>query len=112
MEDNSLNELAAQYKQLEQYSGSKDPITNPGGRHSKTLFFRYGLYILFFLWVLILIIALQPSYLYKKNDETNKYDFMWKKFFSTLVIVYLSLIVLYLGFSYYAPKKNGLIKSE
>lgn len=105
MEDNSLNELAAQYRQLESsgHSGSNNLI-HPEKKYGY-LFKNYGIYLLFFIWVLIFVIALQPSFLYQKIDDNDKYKFLWKRFFITIIISYLTLILVYIGFKYYANKE-------
>jgi len=105
MDDHNLNELAAQYRQLESsgHSGSNNLI-HPDKNYTH-LFKNYGIYLLFFIWILILIIVLQPSFLYQKIDENNKYKFLWKRFFITVIISYLTLILVYIGFKYYAKKE-------
>lgn len=104
MEDKSLDELTAQYKQLEKSSNPNSFNKIVDSDVKNNLFKNYGIYLIFFVWVLIIIISLQPSYLYKKNEETNKYNFLWKRFFITLIIIYSSFVIIYLLLKYYLNK--------
>lgn len=102
-EDKSLDHLMAQFRQLEKSSVSLEtngPSLVKWNGYIKT----YGIYALFFLWTFIVILALQPSYLFKKIEGSEKYKFLWKRFFLVLFIVYCALILTYLGFEYYCKK--------
>jgi len=107
-EDGNLDELMAAFKQLE----NKSPTSSVKGMSigkekmstSKVILQKYGIYIAFFVYLIILILILQPYHLFKKNEETQKYKFMWKKFFMILFISYAVLVSVYLGVNYYLKK--------
>jgi uncharacterized membrane protein len=113
-EDVPMDELLAQFKQLENKSGAAGgamgiPAATTVATHASTLvgstFSKYGIYIVFFLYVLVMVIVLQPSYLYQKNEETQQQRFLWKRFFLAVVIAYVILLAAYLGLQYYIKKK-------
>ena len=96
-----LDDLIAEFKQLE---GSGATATTTGLNDSKyylTLFKNYGIYLIFFIYTFILIIALQPFHLYQKDEEGDKYKFLWKRFIIVFIISYSVLVGIYLFFKYY-----------
>lgn len=110
IEDGNLDELVAAFKQLESMSptGAKTSgalITmDTASQKWKSFFHAYGVYILFLIYLIIVIAVLQPYFLFKKNEETQKYKFLWKRFFMTLLICYVTLVGLYIGFQVYISK--------
>jgi len=112
MEDGNLDELVAAFKQLENISptGAKTGtlmIANETVSPKwKSFLNSYGIYVIFLLYLIIVIAVLQPYFLFKKNDETQKYKFLWKRFFITLLICYMVLVGLYIGFQVYISKSQ------
>jgi hypothetical protein len=120
-EDVPMDELLAQFKHLESKAGSAGggmgiPSSGSAAAAATTVaarastlvgstFSKYGIYIVFFLYVLVMVIVLQPSYLYQKNEETQQHRFLWKRFFLVIVIAYAILLAAYLGLQYYLKKK-------
>jgi hypothetical protein len=119
-EDVPMDELLAQFKQLENKSGAAGGamgIPSPSSSSSSpsvaarastlvgSTFSNYGIYIVFFLYVLVMVIILQPSYLYSKDEETQQHRFLWKRFLIVLVIAYVVLLAAYLGLQFYLKKK-------
>jgi len=115
-EDVPMDELLAQFKQLENKSGAAggamgipSPASSSVVARASTLvgstFSNYGIYIVFFLYVLVMVIILQPSYLYSKDEETQQHRFLWKRFLIVLVIAYVVLLAAYLGLQFYLKKK-------
>lgn len=115
-EDVPMDELLAQFKQLETKSGTAGASMGIPNNSATTTVQRattlmgatlsqYGIYIVFFLYVLVMVVVLQPSYLYQKNEETQQHRFLWKRFFLVLVIAYAILLTAYLGLQYYLKKK-------
>jgi hypothetical protein len=100
-----LDDLVAQFKQLENSGNSvkMGEISNTINESStyKTMFKNYGIYLILFVYTLILVIALQPSYLYIKDETTQKYKFRWKLFFIVFFISYFILIGIFIFFKYY-----------
>lgn len=112
-DDGNLDELLSAFKQLENKSDSgsvKGGSINKDGTPklgiAKTILNKFGIYIAFFIYLVILILILQPYQLYKLNPETQKFKFLWKKFFIILFVSYAILIGLYLGIQFYLKKIN------
>lgn len=94
MEEN-FNDLLDQYNKLNKSSlNNKNEIyKNPiKSEYIK----KYGIYIILFIWIGIIIICLQPYYLYKLDENTNKYKFRYKRFFLMWIIIYVLSIIIYL----------------
>lgn len=104
--DNPIDDLIAQFKQLENASPSPSRSVKSCYSGTKSMMFvkSYGIYVLFFVYLIILILALQPFPLFLKDESTQKYKFLWKRFFITLFVSYAILIGLYLGFQFYVSK--------
>jgi hypothetical protein len=113
-DDGNLDELLSAFKQLENKSDSGSVKGVGGGvgfgtpklTMTKTILNKFGIYIAFFIYLVILILILQPYQLYKLNPETQKFKFLWKKFFIILFASYAILIGLYLGIQFYLKKLN------
>jgi hypothetical protein len=114
-DDGNLDELLSAFKQLENKSDSgsvKGGVIShnkdgtPKLTMAKTILNKFGIYIAFFIYLVILILILQPYQLYKLNPETQKFKFLWKKFFIILFVSYAILIGLYLGIQFYLKKIN------
>lgn len=115
-DDGNLDELLSAFKQLENKSdsgsvkgvggGSVNKDGTPKLTMAKTILNKFGIYIAFFIYLVILILILQPYQLYKLNPETQKFKFLWKKFFIILFASYAILIGLYLGIQFYLKKLN------
>lgn len=107
-EDKNLEELMAQFRELEKSSIQLDKtgISSISGDHTKisSFFKSYGIYLLFFVWTFFLILALQPSYLFKKIENSDKYKFLWKRFLIVFLISYILLVICYIAFQYYIKK--------
>jgi hypothetical protein len=113
IEDGNLDELVAAFKQLENISptGAKTSGNLMIGHDTvspkwKSFLNSYGVYVLFLLYLIIVIAVLQPYFLFKKDEETQKYKFLWKRFFTTLLICYVVLVGLYIGFQVYISKSE------
>jgi hypothetical protein len=113
VEEKNLDELMAQFRDLEkssvQISNDKKVTTTFGNVSSvlrgwKNILKSCGIYIYFFVFTLILIIALQPFSLYEKIEESDKYKFKWKKFFMTWLVSFFSLSLFYFIITYYFQK--------
>ena len=63
----------------------------------------YAMYLAFFVWTIIIVAALQPSYLYR-TDDSGKKRFLWKRFFLTVLMVYAGQLLIYLGVGFYQKK--------
>lgn len=111
-EDTNLEELVAQFKQLESSSTSSQGSgsgTSPfismkpgsGDGQCAHLMKNYGIYLLFLVWTIVMVAALQPSYLFTKDETTQKSQFLWKRYFLVVMIVYMVLVGAYVGFQYY-----------
>jgi hypothetical protein len=110
LEDGNLDELVAAFKQLENISPTgvktgNTMIANDTTSPKWKLFLNsYGVYVIFLFYLIIVIAVLQPYFLFKKDEETQKYKFLWKRFFITLLICYVLLCGLYIGFQVYISK--------
>ena len=93
-----LDDLIAEFKQLEGNSSSISPLKD--GKYM-ILFKNYGIYLIFFIYTFILILMLQPFPLYQKDQDSDKYRFLWKKFIVILIISYSVLVGIYLFFKLY-----------
>jgi hypothetical protein len=104
--DNPIDDLIAQFKQLENASPSPSRSVKSCYSGTKSMAFvkNYGIYLLFFVYLVVLILALQPFPLFLKDETTQKYKFLWKRFFITLFVSYAILVGLYLGFQFYVSK--------
>jgi hypothetical protein len=108
MEDSQLDDLYAKFEKLEK-GQIQDVLTTSSSVSSssskwKSLFSKYGIYILFFIYVLLFIFIVQPYWLYKKDENTDKYTFLWKRFLFLFMISYGLLLVIYIVFNYYIKK--------
>jgi fumarate reductase subunit D len=112
LEDGNLDELVAAFKQLENISPTgvktvNSMIANDSTSPKWKLFLSsYGVYVIFLFYLIIVIAVLQPYFLFKKNEESQKYKFLWKRFFFTLLICYVVLVGLYIGFQVYISKSQ------
>ena len=112
IEDGNLDELVAAFKQLENISPTGAKIASPTFTKDstspkwKSFLNSYGVYVIFLLYLIIVIAVLQPYFLFKKDEETQKYKFMWKRFFITLLICYVVLVGMYIGFQVYISKSE------
>ena len=105
--DNPIDDLIAQFKQLENASPSPSrSVHSCSSSANRTMLFvkSYGIYVLFLVYLMVLILALQPFPLFLKDETTQKYKFLWKRFFITLFVSYAILVGLYLGFQFYVSK--------
>lgn len=103
--DIQLDDLYEQYKKLDKGSNISNNVNGSLKDNKwKPSIEKYGIYVLFFVYILLLIIILQPYWLYKKNDETQKYNFLWKRFFLILFLSYGSLLLIFFSFQYYFKK--------
>ncbi len=99
--DKSLNTLMQQIDSMDAtpHHTSALPTTNffssisGGGQFNfaKQYFFFWSL----FLFLVISILIIRPSCIFRKNPTTEKVSFIWSNFFVVLLTMYFSILLLY-----------------
>jgi glucan phosphoethanolaminetransferase (alkaline phosphatase superfamily) len=99
--DKSLNTLMQQIDSIDatpHHTSSSLPTSNffssiGGGKSNfaKQYFFYWSL----FLFLLISILIIRPSCIYRKHPTTEKITFVWSNFFVVLLTMYFSILLLY-----------------
>jgi uncharacterized membrane protein len=97
-EEAALDDFRQEFERIDGSSSSSPGKNTTTAFHA---FFRgYAMYLAFFVWTIIIVAALQPSYMYR-TEESGKKRFLWKRFFLTVLLVYAGQVLVYLGVGFY-----------
>lgn len=110
MHEESLDELMAQFRQLEKETVVPSPKTltlDDRGMQSSTFSFKRQMFWLpylvvvgsLFLFVVLLVSVFRPAFLYSSEQK-----FLWKRFFMTVFFTFCFLLGTLYGLYYYVTK--------
>ena len=100
--DKSLNTLMQQIDSMDAtpHHTSAIPTSNFFSGNGNSTGFTYFAKQYFFFWSLFLflvitILIIRPSFMYHKNPTNGKETFIWSNFFVILLTMYFSILLLY-----------------
>ncbi|NDE13714.1 hypothetical protein EBZ80_02155 [bacterium] len=102
-EENALNDFR---QELERIDGPLAASAAPNAKKAVAIhaWLRdYAIYPAFFVWTIILVAALRPSFLFRQDDAGKK-RFLWKRFFLTVLLVFVGQVLVYLGVGFYQKR--------
>ena len=109
-EQDTFEQLFSQFEELDPSGrGGTRCLQKEGGLSTTSwfsatsLFHQYGLYLLLLIWIFLGVLALQPSYLFRLDESTQKYKFLYRRYFMVCGIVYGSCLTLLLTWKQYHP---------
>lgn len=104
-EETALNDFR---QELERIDGPAASIFTAASSGKKTATIHrwlreYAIYPAFFVWTIVLVAALRPSFL-SRTDDAGKKRFLWKRFFLTVLLVFAGQVLIYLGVGFYQKR--------
>lgn len=72
-------------------------------------FQKYGIYIILFIYILIVVICIRPKILYKYDNEKQKEIFLYKRYIFVSIIIFVLLLGIILVWNYIFTKEYKLL---
>lgn len=103
----SYDAYFSQYQELGDTSTNPTFLSNATHSWSRSFLSNYGIYLLLLVWSFLAVLALQPSYLFRYDEERRKYSFLYQRYVWVSFVVFGSLcLCMFLWNRYGIPTKK------
>jgi hypothetical protein len=104
--ETALNELVAQYTEIDK-SSTHTPVAGHSSSSSSPLWYnKYMLYIALFVWTLVIVLVGRPGVMYVEDPETKERKIKAGRVIGTVLGIYVTVVGVVVGVTYY--QKNIL----
>ena len=99
----------SQYQELGDTSTTTPFMSVATQSWTRSFLSNYGIYLLLLVWSFLVVLALQPSYLFRYDEERRTYSFLYQRYLWVSCVVYGSLCLCMFLWNRYGilAKKNN-----